>query len=301
MGSAAEPRNTENCKLPLQTAPIIKASLSTDDLYREEDSFSIPKTHLNLINKVFNGDIKTGHIDTASALTTAESFMQAVSSGFSVGAPDYDTPYYAALNNITKNVYAFSGAKNYQQLRDLTTALKDGDRIRTKAEFKKEAMQILDEYNVRFMATEYNTAVSGALNAAKWNTYEEAATHATSPSPSERGGERSVYLRYHTVGDARVRLEHQLLDGITRPMNDSFWSTHNPPLAWNCRCTTLRIPGSPDLTDPGTIPYVEIPKMFRVNLAKEQLVFPKSSPYFIGCPTHTVSTFVNNNLPKPIK
>jgi len=183
---------------------------------------------------------------------------------------DYKTPHWNMLANIEKNVYQFSAAKNWHQLRDLTSALRDGDKIRSFSDFEKVARKVLDEYN-GYMRPEYNTAVSGALNAAKWVEFEK--------------NKRSMpNLKYVTVGDTRVRLEHQLLDGIIRPKDDSFWGTHYPPLAWNCRCTALELPGNDEVTPADKIPYVEIPKMFQVNLAKENLVFPKGSPYFDGCP-----------------
>jgi SPP1 gp7 family putative phage head morphogenesis protein len=46
------------------------------------------------------------------------------------------------------------------------------------------------------------------------------------------------FLRYVTVGDSRVRPEHQAWDGVIRPIDDPWWETHYPPCGWNCRCTT---------------------------------------------------------------
>ncbi|MDR3684769.1 MAG: DUF935 family protein [Geothrix sp.] len=43
-------------------------------------------------------------------------------------------------------------------------------------------------------------------------------------------------LTYVTAGDDRVRPEHRMLDGVTRPKGDPFWSDHTPPLGFNCRC-----------------------------------------------------------------
>ncbi len=43
-------------------------------------------------------------------------------------------------------------------------------------------------------------------------------------------------LTYVTAGDERVRPAHRILDGVTRPKTDPFWSTHTPPLGFRCRC-----------------------------------------------------------------
>jgi SPP1 gp7 family putative phage head morphogenesis protein len=43
-------------------------------------------------------------------------------------------------------------------------------------------------------------------------------------------------ITYVTAGDERVRPGHRILDGVTRPKLDPFWSTHTPPLGFRCRC-----------------------------------------------------------------
>jgi len=44
---------------------------------------------------------------------------------------------------------------------------------------------------------------------------------------------------YQTVGDSRVRDEHQGYDGVSLPKNDPFWTFNKPPNGWNCRCTII--------------------------------------------------------------
>ena len=46
---------------------------------------------------------------------------------------------------------------------------------------------------------------------------------------------------YVTVGDARVRDEHAVLDGLTRPKNDPIWQKIWPPNGWNCRCQLIEL------------------------------------------------------------
>lgn len=47
--------------------------------------------------------------------------------------------------------------------------------------------------------------------------------------------------KYVTVGDSRVREQHEALEGITLPKNDLFWSRFFPPNGWNCRCQAISI------------------------------------------------------------
>lgn len=46
---------------------------------------------------------------------------------------------------------------------------------------------------------------------------------------------------YVTVGDDRVREEHEELDGLVRKKDDPIWKTIFPPNGWNCRCQVLAI------------------------------------------------------------
>lgn len=47
--------------------------------------------------------------------------------------------------------------------------------------------------------------------------------------------------KYVTVGDDRVRPEHEAFEGVTLPKDDPFWQTAWPPNGWNCRCQAIPI------------------------------------------------------------
>lgn len=44
-------------------------------------------------------------------------------------------------------------------------------------------------------------------------------------------------MRYDAVNDSDVRPNHLAMDGVVGAVNDRIWSTHSPPLGFNCRCT----------------------------------------------------------------
>ncbi len=48
-------------------------------------------------------------------------------------------------------------------------------------------------------------------------------------------------FEYVTVGDDRVRPEHEELDGTRRKAGDPFWDKYWPPNGWNCRCQAVAI------------------------------------------------------------
>lgn len=208
-------------------------------------------------------------IDPALTKGVAEHLSDAVLNGFGKGFPDldFDSPDFKMLLNLEKNVYQFSAAKNYHQLQDMNRALKDASgNLRPFNEFVKEVQTISKVYNRAWLETEYRTANNGATLAARWNDYQENA-------------DVMPYLQYETVGDGRVRDDHAALDGVIKPIDDPFWNTWYPPNGFNCRCTVLQLTAG-SVTPDTRISYPEVPPMFRTNLAKQQLVFPKGHPYW---------------------
>ncbi len=242
------------------------ASLTGDD----PGEFQLDKLYLNLLKKIYKGDLNSGEIDIDTTLANAKTYMKGVFEGFGgdFSGFRYDTPDYNKLAHIERNVYQFSGAKNYHQLRELTSALKDGDRIRPFNDFKTEASKILDEYQGSWLQTEYNAAIAGSQMASKWVDFEK---------------HPEALLEYRTMEDDRVREEHRQLDRIIRPVNDPFWKTYYPPNGWNCRCTIIRLNDGAKTPDKN-LQYPDIANIFKTNLGQQGLVFPAHSPYFIGCP-----------------
>lgn len=182
----------------------------------------------------------------------------------------YNTPDYEELRNLTENVYSFSAAKNYQQLKDMTLALTDGDRVVTESEFVERIKAMNLKYNWDWLITERNTAVAGGQMASRWVEFE-------------RNRDIAPLLEYSTVGDNKVRAAHALLDGVRKPVDDPFWNRYYPPNGWNCRCDVIAVPdknAEPTQDEKITVP--EVQPMFRTNLAKAGIIFPKGHPYFKG-------------------
>lgn len=232
----------------------------------------LPDIYEQLLKDIFSGALTSGDINPATALAVAKKIMKGVTKayGSTLDEIDYHTPDYDMLSSIERNVFHFSAAKDYHQLRELTTLLKDGDKLRTFAEFRREAMNVLDKFVGTWLKTEYDTAVAGAQMAASWTRFE---AHK----------ESMPLLTYRTVGDDRVRQAHAALDAVTKHIDDPFWSTHYPPNDFNCRCDVEQQTGGHETPD-ADIQYPVIPKMFQTNMAQQGVVFPKGHPYFKGLP-----------------
>lgn len=222
---------------------------------------------------IFDGTITSGEIDPALTTLVAEDLRNAIVEGFGKDLPaiDYETPDYDKLANLEKNVYQFSAAKDFQQLKSMTLTLKDGDKIRTFTEFRNEALKISDVYNGPWLRTEYNTAVGSAQMAAKWNRFYK---------------DKNVLplLQYRTVEDDRVRPSHAALDLVIKNIDDPFWDMYYPPNGWNCRCDVIQVVHGTETPDKDIVTPDDVPKMFQTNMAKEGMVFPKNSPYYIDLP-----------------
>lgn len=209
--------------------------------------------------------------------------MEAVFKGYgdTFATLAYNTPDYDKLMHLERNVYQFSGAKNWQMMKELTLLIKDGDKVLPFREFRNKAIPLLEEYDQQYLKTEYNAAIAGSQMAAKWVDVERSAELA------KEKGLPVPLLQYRTQEDDRVREAHRALNRITRPPADNFWNTYYPPNGWNCRCTVVRLNDGKKSSDQDTnraMADVTPDKGFGVNLAKEGFVFGKNSAYNIGLP-----------------
>ncbi|MDR2385703.1 MAG: phage head morphogenesis protein [Tannerella sp.] len=238
---------------------------------------SLPDDYLNDIQREFERLLKqlygSGEPDNKLLATQGKVLADRVAESYKEIAIDYSTPDAEMLMRLTRDTWQFSAAKNYKELRDLTLALKDENgNLREWSDFKEAAGKIGVKYNEIWMRTEYDQAIAGAQNAARWTEFER---------------EKDVIpnLQYQTVGDNVVRPEHQLLNGIIKPIGDPFWATHYPPNGWGCRCEAVQsLEGDGDVTPDTQVPNVPIAPMFRTNLAKTGLIYPKNHPYYNGIP-----------------
>jgi len=228
----------------------------------------IEKNFKKVLNQIYNGKTPSNKV----LETTGKTLAQQVQNSYGNITPDLTTPDAEMLVRLTRDVWQFSAAKNYQQMRDLTLALRDENgTLREWNDFKEAAEKLGEKYNVTWMRSEYDNAIAGAQNAARWTEYE-------------KNADIMPNLQYQTVGDGSVRESHQLLNGIVRPMKDSFWNTNYPPNGWGCRCEALQVPNDEKVTPKEQIPQTPIAPMFRTNLAKQGLIFPKGHPYYTGIP-----------------
>lgn len=107
--------------------------------------------------------------------------------------------------------------------------------------------------NPYHLETIYKTRINMEFNAGIWDA-----------SQSLIADGKVWGFEYVTMGDNKVRPEHELLEGTKLPFNHPLWDVIWPPNGWNCRCSILQVfadePGA-RIKKPRTMPI--IPEEFR--------------------------------------
>lgn len=247
------------------------------------------KENHDLINGIFAGAVTIEKLPRNFYEKIAGKLMEGVTEGYGKSfhselatAQDIDF-----LNYLQENTFVFSGAKTYQEVRELSNALtSDGER-RTWEEFHTAAQSILDDYNEAYLRTEYNFAIGKSRAASDlMDAYENK--------------DILPNFLYQTVNDDRVRPEHEELDGICLPVDNEFWDSYYPPWEWNCRCIAEQT--DDDETPQKTIDNLDLPETDPVtsfNPVKEKVIFSPEHPYFDVAERDRELASNNFNLPLP--
>lgn len=205
--------------------------------------------------------------DELSLNFTIDELREALIGGYGEEATklQWGTPDAEMVRHLYRNVYQFSVAKNFTQMRTLTSALIDEEgHTRSFSDFMNEAAKIDKKFNVDYLRAEYYTAINSAEMASHWVRFNQMG---------------DPMLRYVTVGDERVRASHAAMNGIQRPMSDPIWDKIYPPNGWNCRCTVVTTTGAATPSKQIRMPW-DVPPLFQTNLAKTGMLWPKGHPYF---------------------
>lgn len=220
-----------------------------------------------LARAIHDGRITDGWVDPKLMEWTTNELTKAVMGGIEL---DDEAPAQSVQvrDMMRRNVAVFSGFKSYHTLRAATDELMDADgQFRSWADFRDRVLAIDKEYNQNYLRAEYQHAVASAQMADRWQDIQQ---------------DKDIFpfLRYSTAGDDRVRPDHDALDGVVKPVDDPFWDTNYPPNGWGCRCDVEQV-ASDERAKPLPANYSDQRQgMFRSNVGKDGIVFPKSHPYY---------------------
>ncbi len=231
-----------------------------------------------MFKRIYGNMAMPATIDKGMVRYFARELWQEVTKGYGADlvSIDYDTPDYLALRNLETNVYQFSAAKNYQQLKATTRALiGENGKLRTWTEFRNAAFEINNEHVTSWLQAERNLAIAGGQMSATW-------TRAT-----ENAADLPL-LKFDATIDGRTSPICKSLHGVVKPVGDSFWDMYYPPNHFGCRSDVLSLPFGKITPTTDIVFPDKVPPMFKTNLAKNGLVFPNDHPYYTGLP-HQVS------------
>lgn len=140
------------------------------------------------------------------------------------GEPEWGTPDRDFLEALRHSDAVFAAFKAHKQQKELHDLLMDENgKMKSFDRFRKDTEQVILNYNVNWLRTEYDTAVRRARFAADWKRFEKdkdlfpRLKWLPSVSVNKREGHKAFYNR---VWDA----------------DDPFWATNYPGNLWNCKC-----------------------------------------------------------------
>lgn len=234
---------------------------------------------MGLAQRIYDGEKINYDPDLLQA--TVKPYLDGIAKGYgkTLADVDWNTPDAKTLQKLTENVFQFSASKDFHILSDMTAALKGADgKMRSFDDFRAEVDKMNVKYNQNWLRTEYNQAVASSQCAARWTDFEK---HSKS----------MPFLQYQAVMDGNTRAEHAALNGVIKRVDSDFWDKYYPPNGWGCRCEVIQLPGKNHKETPAeAIKFCKVDDMWKVNVGKKGVVFPKGHPYFInqcatnGCP-----------------
>lgn len=247
----------------------------------------------NLLEKIHEGEIDEYDLPEDLYYKIADYLKQALYEGFGGGLDAFEGTDLELLEELRENIYHFSAAKTFQQVRDMTDALLDDDgKLRSWQDFKEIAGQIFDQYNENWLRAERDTAVASGQNGVRWNRIEDEKD--TLP-----------LLRMSVVEDQNTSEICAPLDGITLPVDDPFWDEYYPPNHFNCRSTVEQLEDGAAVSSKEMVGKAvehadqEMDDSFKMNVGKDKVVFSDEHPYFEVEPKDRGFAADNFGLPIP--
>ena len=176
-------------------------------------------------------------------------------------------PFLDMLRHGNAVISAF---KTHRMQNDMAARLLDKDgRLKPFRTWMRDVKDIASHYTVRWLRTEYDTAILRAHEAAAWRQARQEAD--VLPN-----------LRWMPTTSASPDVIHKAFWSmkLTLPVNHPFWKKHRPQDRWGCKCSIMQ-------TDEPATELKGLEKADRIkpvpgldnNPADDGMVFGKSHPY----------------------
>lgn len=143
---------------------------------------SLSQTESDDLQKAFNkaarwifkqkkSEIQPDDLNHQAVQPLLNSINSVLQDGFNKGI-EHRVPYIMK-RDLRENIYVFSGAKTYAELKELSGMLLDADgNIKPFYKFWQEVQSTHADYNRNYLEAEYIFATQSAQMASKWNEFE---------------------------------------------------------------------------------------------------------------------------------
>lgn len=230
-----------------------------------------------LIKYIFEGKDTLG-IEGKIISTETEVLLEALRSKFKTAPKTFEGIDHLTLQMMEYNLFEFSASKTESRLASMKELLIDNEtrQVRDFASFRVECDKVMDKYNHQWLESEYNLSIAVGQNAAQYIRFMAEKDSITS------------FVKYQTIGDEKVRPQHQVLDGKIFNLEDKEAMDLWPPNGYGCRCEMVQYLGDhkgrvTKGTDAKTKIYQADPKyknsQFEINRGDLKQVFTKKQFY----------------------
>lgn len=179
------------------------------------------------------------------------------------------------LKEIKNNIYMFSAAKTFTQVKEMQSMLTDGNKTLDFKTFKDRVKGTYTTYNEAYLESEYITAITSAHNAINFREALE---------------DKKLFtqLRYTAIMDQHTSEVCKMLNGTIANTDDKFWHSNSPPKHFRCRCHLEKISKYDEVKPYSKERLAEVSKfsdentqpVFKTNSGITKKIFDKSHPYF---------------------
>ncbi len=249
-----------------------------------------------ILRGLHNGDIDVNNLPNDLYTATANKLKSGAYEGFGFDLKTAKGKKLLTLLDIRENIYMFSGAKTYTQVREMLGLLEDeSGKIQSFSKFKNAVMPVYERYNVDWLQAEYVTAIGQSQSIQQWDNIIET---------------KDIFplLKYSAVIDPHTSEICRPLDNIVRPVDDPFWRRFMPLNHFRCRCLVMQIAaGEERVTRKDVVarltkvPTEQINPAFAHNPGITNEIFTKEHPYFDVAKGDKALARRNFNLPIPEK
>ena len=242
-----------------------------------------------LLEGILSGEIDEYNIPKKLYFAIADYMKEALYKGFGGTLIDFEGKDLELLTELRENIYMFSAAKSYQQIKDIGSLMFDGEGNRvSNKEFNILGQAAFENWNVNYGRTEYGTVVGQASMAVKWNEIE-------------KNKDLLPILVFDTNGNPCE--ECAPFNGLAAPVDDPIWDWATPLLHFNCECVIRQEEKDFPITNNEDYDKVndlksEVPKEFQMNPGKDKVIFNEDNSYF-NVPKKDIN-FAKQNFGLPI-